>query len=328
MKFYEFVDKAPEIGRLVVIEGTEQTLAERALDVVLDRLLPIEFRDLNLARIAAADVGDAAGVREAVRAMPFLAERRVVAVSDVQTLRAQERRDLLEAAQSAPDGNTLVVTDLLSPRSQRPQSFGALAGRAALRIDTTATEEVRRRFVEETLVRLGAKAEQRAVAALVASSADLAAVRGDLEKLCLGGKRIGLDDLERESLVVDDPKAYRYAGALVEGRIAEAFSIVEELFAIDPRGAAIPLLSALATEYALLWDLARPGGTIPQRLQWRERALRPIARRVGASRARNAYERAVRGVEAIVTGRAGSDPADYRTLVERISAECAMLGRR
>ncbi|HUY40186.1 MAG TPA: hypothetical protein VMV82_01270 [Candidatus Dormibacteraeota bacterium] len=328
MKFYEFVDKAPAIGRLVIVEGTEQTLAERALGALLDRLLPLEVRDLNLVRIAASDVGDAAGVREAVQAMPFLAERRVVTVSDAQTLRAQERRDLWEAAQSVPEGNTLVVMDLLSPRSQRPQSFGALAGRTALRIDTTATQDVRRRFVEETLATLGAKAELRAIAALVASTADLAAVRNDLEKLSLGGKRIGLEDLERESLVVEDPKAYRYAGALVEGRVAEAFSIVEELFALDPRGAAIPLLSALATEYALLWDLARPGGTIPQRLAWRERALRPIARRIGATRARNAYERAVHGVEAIVTGRAGSDPADYRTLVERISAECAMLGRR
>ncbi|MHB8433334.1 MAG: DNA polymerase III subunit delta [Candidatus Tyrphobacter sp.] len=328
MKFYEFVDKAPAIGRLVIVEGTEQTIAERALGALLDRLLPLEVRDLNLVRIAASDVGDAAGVREAVQAMPFLAERRVVTVSDAQTLRAQERRDLWEAAQSVPEGNTLVVMDLLSPRSQRPQSFGALAGRTALRIDTTATQDVRRRFVEETLATLGAKAEPRAIAALVASTADLAAVRNDLEKLSLGGKRIGLEDLERESLVVEDPKAYRYAGALVEGRVAEAFSIVEELFALDPRGAAIPLLSALATEYALLWDLARPGGTIPQRLAWRERALRPIARRIGATRARNAYERAVHGVEAIVTGRAGSDPADYRTLVERISAECAMLGRR
>jgi len=328
VKFYEFVDKAPAIGRLVIVEGTEQTLAERALGALLDRLLPLEVRDLNLVRIAASDVGDAAGVREAVQAMPFLAERRVVTVSDAQTLRAQERRDLWEAAQSVPEGNTLVVMDLLSPRSQRPQSFGALAGRTALRIDTTATQDVRRRFVEETLATLGAKAELRAIAALVASTADLAAVRNDLEKLSLGGKRIGLEDLERESLVVEDPKAYRYAGALVEGRVAEAFSIVEELFALDPRGAAIPLLSALATEYALLWDLARPGGTIPQRLAWRERALRPIARRIGATRARNAYERAVHGVEAIVTGRAGSDPADYRTLVERISAECAMLGRR
>jgi hypothetical protein len=34
------------------------------------------------------------------------------------------------------------------------------------------------------------------------------------------------------------------------------------------------------------------------------------------------------GVEAIVTGAAGGDPDDHRTLVERITAELAGLGRR
>lgn len=328
MKFYEFLDKAPPIGRLVVIEGEEQALVERALETLLERLLPSDVRDLNLTRIAASDVGDAAAVREAVQAMPFLAERRVVVVTDAQTLRAQERRNLWDAAQSVPEGNTLVVVDMLSPRSERPQAFGSIAGRAAMRVDTTASDEVRRRFINETLETLGAKAEPRAVAALVVGHADLAAVRNDLEKLAIGAKRVTLADLERESLVVEDPKAYRYAGALLEGKTAEAFAIAEELFDLDPRGAAIPLLSALATECSLLWDLARPGGSVPARFRWRERILRPIARTVGASRARSAYERAVRGIEAIVTGRGGSDPEDYRTLVERISAECAMLARR
>lgn len=325
MKYYEFVDKAPAIGRLVVVEGTERILAERVLELILDRLLPAELRDLNLVKIAASEVGDALNVREAVAAMPFLAERRVVVVTEAQTLRAQERRDLWDAAQAVPDGNTLVVQDLLSPRSQRPQSFGAIAGRAALRVDTTANGEVRRRFVQETLEALRATAEPRVTAALVASEADLGAVRNDLEKLALGGKRITFAELERESLAIEDPKAYRYASALVEGKTAQAFEIAAELFALDPRGAAIPLLSALATECALLWDLARPGGSAPARLQWRERIVRPIAHRVGERRARIAYERAVHGVEAIVTGRAGSDPDDYRTLVERISVECAAL---
>ncbi len=327
MKFYDFLDKAPAIGRLVIVEGTEQALAQRALDRLIERLLPPEMRDLNLVRVDADGVGDAACVREAVQAMPFLAQHRVVVVNEAQTLRAQERRDLWEVAQSVPEGNTLAIVDLLPARSQRPRPFGAIAGRAALRIDTTANVETRRRFVLETLQQLEASAAPAVVSALTESVADLAAVRNDLEKLALSGKKITLADLERESLSAPDPKAYRYASALVEGKTAQALDIVGELFALDPRGAAVPLLSALAAEYALLWDLARPGGRVPARLQWRERILRPIARRVGEARARNAYERAVRGVEAIVTGRAGSDPDDYRTLVERISAECTALSK-
>ena len=327
MRYYDFVDKQPKIDRLVIVEGTERVLAEHALEILLDRLLPPDMRDLNLERFPAAEWSDAGRVREAIGAMPFLAERRVVVVTDAQTLKAQPRRDLWDVAQAAPDGNTLVILDLLSPKSARPQSFGSLAGRAALRVDTTANEETRTRFIEETLARLDAKAEPRVINELARSEADLASVRNDLEKLALNGKKITYKDLEQESLAIEDPKAYRYASALVEGKIAEAFAIANEFFANDPRGAAIPLLSALATECGLLWELARPGGELPARAKWRERVLRPLATRIGERRARVAYERAVHGVEAIVTGQAGNDPDDHRTLVERISAELSGISR-
>ena len=328
MKFYDFLDKQPAIGRLVVIEGTERVLAERALEVVLDRLLPPETRDLNLERFGGDDAADAGRVREALQAMPFLAERRVVVVEDAHALKAQPRRDLLAVAHDAPEGNTLVILDLLSPRSERPQALGAALGRAALRVDTSASEDVRARFVEETLARLGAKADGRVLHALARSDAALAAVRNDLEKLALGGKTITLRDVEGEALSIEDPKAYLYASNLVEGRVAEALAIAQECFDGDSRSG-VPLLSALATECGYLWELTRPGGELPARLRWRERTLRGLAQRVGERRARLAYERAVRGVEAIVTGRAGSDAGDHRTLVERISVELSGLsGRR
>lgn len=323
MKFYDFLDKQPAIGRLVVIEGTERVLAERALQVLLDRLLPDESRDLNLERLSGDDAADSGRVREALQAMPFLADRRVVVIEDAQTLKAQARRDLLAVAETAPDGNTLVILDLLSPRSERPQAIGAALGRAALRVDTTASEDVRARFVEETLGRLEAKAEARVVHALARSDADLAAVRNDLEKLALGAKTITLRDLEVEALSVEDPKAYLYASNLVEGRVAEALAIAQECFDGDAR-AGVGLLSALATECGYLWELTRPGGALPARLRWRERTLRGLSQRVGERRARVAYERALRGIESIVTGRAG-DAADQRTLVERISVELSGL---
>ena len=82
----------------------------------------------------------------------------------------------------------------------------------------------------------------------------------------------------------------------------------------------MPLASALANEFALLWELARPGGgELPPRHRWRERALRPIARRVGERRARYGYEAAVRGFEAVVTGRID----DQRAMIELLTADLA-----
>ena len=327
MKFYDFIDKAPKLGSVVVVEGTERVLADRALEVILDRLLPPDMRDLNLERFPASEWSDASRLREATSAMPFLADRRVVVVTDAQTLKAQPRRDLLEVAQNVPDGNTLVILDLLAPRAARPEPLGGLLGRAAARIDTTANDETRSRYIKELLAELGATAEPRVVAELTRSEADLASVRNDLEKLALGGKNIAYKDLAGESLSVSDPKAYLYASAVVEGRLAEALEIAHELFAND-RGAAIPLLSNLAYECGFIWEAARPGGELPPRAKWRERVLRPLAARIGERRARIAYERAVRGIEAVVTGAAGNDPEDHRTLVERISTELSALSRR
>lgn len=328
MKFYEFLDKEPKIDELVVIEGDDAVLAQRALDVVLDRLLPADMRALNcdvLEGPEAEQIGRSAG--DAINAMPFLADRRVVVVRNCQRMRAQPRRDLWAVAEHVPDGNTLVLEDLFPPgKNTKPEPFGRLAGRKALRIDTTPNADVRERFVRETLERLGAKAQARVITMLAESDTDIGAIRNDLEKLALAGGTITVADLERESLSIEDPKAWQYAAAVVEGRAHEALAIAFELFANDPRGAAVPLASALAGEFALLWELARPGGgAIPARHRWRERALRPIARRVGERRARYGYESALRGFEAVVTGRID----DPRAMIELLTADlAARLGQQ
>lgn len=324
MKFYEFLDKSPKIDGLVVIEGEDPILAQRALDAVLDRLIPEDMRALNCDVFDGPEsdsIGRAAG--DAVNAMPFLADRRVVVVRNCHRLRAQPRRDLWAVAENVPDGNTLVLEDLFPPaKKTKPEPYGQLAGRKALRIDTTPNADVRERFVRETLEALGAKAQPRVVTVLAESDADVGSIRNDLEKLALLGRTITVADLERESLSVEDPKAWQYAAAVVEGRPQEALAIAFELFANDPRGAAVPLASALAGEFALLWELARPGGgDIPPRHRWRERTLRPIARRIGERRARYGYEAAVRGFEAVVTGRID----DGRSMIELLTAD---LGAR
>jgi DNA polymerase III delta subunit len=322
VKFYDFLDKSPKIDGLVVIEGEDPILAQRALDAVLDRLLPEDMRALNCDVFDGPEsesIGRAAG--DAVNAMPFLAERRVVVVRNCHRLRAQPRRDLWAVAESVPDGNTLVLEDLFSPaKKTKPEPYGQLAGRKALRIDTTPNADVRERFVRETLEALGAKAQPRVITILAESDADVGSIRNDLEKLALLGRTITVADLERESLSVEDPKAWQYAAAVVEGRPDQALAIAFELFANDPRGAAVPLTSALAGEFALLWELARPGGgALPPRHRWRERTLRPIARRIGERRARYGYESAVRGFEAVVTGRID----DPRSMIELLTADLA-----
>ena len=80
----------------------------------LDRLLPADVRELNLSHFTPDDLGDLSALREALSAMPFLADRRIVIVTETQTMRADPRRELWAAAQAVPEGSTLVMLDLLS----------------------------------------------------------------------------------------------------------------------------------------------------------------------------------------------------------------------
>jgi len=322
MKFYDFIDKPPAIGRLVVVEGVERLFAERALAAIVERQLGPAERELNLERFVASELDNFGGVEAAVAALPFLGSTRIVIVRGAHDLRADPRRALLAAASTVPEGNTLVIEDLVSPGSKRPEPLGKQLGRTALRIDTTPSGDARERFIAETLADLGARAQPAAIAALVEADSDLGAVRTDLEKMALGGKTITLDDVLRESLVSDDVRAYQFASAAVAGRAVDALELAREMFAGDPRSAAVPLLAALAQEYGLVWELARPGGALPSRARWRERDLRVVAKRIGERRARLGFERAVRGFEAVVTGRA-DDPRVIVELATVAGAEAA-----
>jgi DNA polymerase III delta subunit len=304
VKFYDFVDKAPAVGRLVVVEGTEELFADLALGLIEDRLLDPATRDLNCEKFTGRELDAMGPVAAACAAMPFLGPVRMVVVRAAQEMRAAARRALWEVAQTVPAGNTLVIEDLQLP-NKRTKTFGQLAGRSALHVDVTAGVDARARYVREALGELGVSAEPAAVAALANSHVPLVAVRTDLEKLALIGPRIGLDDVIRESIAGDEVKAWQAAGALVEGRADRALALADELISAEgDRAAAVPLLAAIASEYRLLWEFARPGGEVPPQYRWRERALRPLAVRLGERRARLGYERAVRGFEALVTGRA------------------------
>jgi DNA polymerase III delta subunit len=318
MKYYDFFEKQPKLPSLIIIEGTERVLSERVLKTIEERL---DFHDGHgVSRFTAPRLESFRPISEALQSLGFFSERRLIIVRDTQELRAQPRRDLWALTEGLDSQTTLVIEDLFPPlKKTKPEPFGQLAPKGSLRIDTTANAAVRTQFVQEQVTLLGAAIEPAAVSALAEGEGELSAILNDLEKLSLGGKKITLADLAAETLSVDDPKAYRYASAVLEGKTAEALRIAHELFAGDPRGAAVPLLSALATEYSLVWELTRVAGALPARFRWRERALKPLAQRLGARGARRGFERALRGFEAAVTG--GSD--DGRTLVEAITAECA-----
>ena len=315
MKFYDFIEKAPEIGSLVVIEGTDRLLSERVQSAIVERSVEPAARDLNVERFSGPEMESPAAVEAACAALPFLGTQRVVIVRDAQEMRAAPRRTFWEMVQRLPAGNTLIIEDSQSPQKRsKPETFGQLAGNKATRINVTATQPVRARFAREMLAQLGASADPPVIAALAAGEADLAAVRTNLEKLALAG-HIRLEDLLRESLATDNVRIYQVAAMLVAGRSAEALAAAFEYISSTGKNSGPPLFAAIAAEYGLVWECAR-GAELPARQRWRERELRGVARRIGVRGARAGFERALRACEASVTARVG----DPRGVVARLAA--------
>lgn len=323
MKFYDFVEKAPKIPKIVVVEGAEPPLIERAIEIVTSRLVPLDMQQLNVERFSAPALDSFGPVGAALSAMPFLAEARVVIVRDAGALNVKARDALWSVADGIPEGNTLVLEDRPPAGKRTPAPLGK-GVRTVLRIDCDADSEARERYVQELLAQLGVTAERRLIGIIANGKSDLAALQTDLEKLAIGGATITLEDFERETIAVSDVKPYKYAAAVAEGRTAEALAIAAEIFENEPRDAVVPMLYALATEYGALWEAGRPGGEIPARLRWKERALRAGARRLGEPAARRGYALIVGAFESLVTGRV----AEPRQILEVLTAELGALAGR
>ena len=232
--------------------------------MLLDRLIPGDMRALNLDVIDGPATDDLARVvADAVAAMPFLAERRVVVVRGCERLRAQPRRDLWAVAEAVPAGNTLVLEDLFPPNKKtKPEPFGALAGRKALRIDTTrrpptcASASCARRS-SGSARRPSRARSRRWPRARPISARSPTTSRSSRSR----GTTITLADLERESLAIEDPKAWQYASALVEGRTAEALDDRLRLLRERPaRGGGAAGRARWRPSSGLIWELARPDG--------------------------------------------------------------------
>lgn len=321
MKYYDFLDKSPKIGRVVVVEGDERPLIDSAIERVTLTLVPEDLQALNVERFSAPALESFSVVEAALSAMPFLAQARVVVVRDCGQLNAKARETLWSVSTRIPEGNTLILEDRPPSGKRAPAAFGKGA-RTVLRVDCDADPATRERFARELVERLGVTVEPRLIGIIASGKSELAALQTDLEKLAIGSGKITLADFERETIAVSDAKAYKYASALADGNVRAAMDIAAEVFENDARDAAIPMLYALATEYSAMWEAGREGGEIPARLRWKERALKASARRIGVSGARTGYELVVGAFEAIVTGKV----AEPRLVLEMLTAELAALG--
>ena len=316
LKFYDFLDKEPPIGNLVVIEGTERVLADRAFEVILDRLLaaggarpePHPFCRGEPHRSGArprGGAGYAVSGRAARRRRHRYANDALGAAP--RSLGRRAKRAGGEHARAARSAFAALAA---------AGAFGALAGRTALRIDTTAGEDdaraVRRRDACSGCGARPTRASSTSWRAAKPTSRRCATIsRSSRSRASESRSRTSSAKRWRSRIQRHTSTRARWP----KGGSPRRSPSRTNPSANDPRNAAIPLLSALATECNYLWELARPGGELPvaralaRALPSPDRApsgRAPRAHRVRAGRSRHRSDRhRTRGQRSRRSSRAG-----------------------
>ena len=277
----DVIEVPPRVPPLVLIQGPEQVLAERALASVLAdvRLTApqVEVIKLTGAAYAAGDL--------ALRASPSLfGEDKVLVVSDVDEAGDDLLTELLALIESGDDDLTIIVMHKSGNRGKKV--LDSLKAKRARLYEAPAIKSDRDKvdFTHAEFRRVGRKATPEAVRALVeAIGSDLAELASACQQLI--DDTAGIID-ERVVMTYHGGKVeatgFRVADAAIAGDAGEALRLMRHALAtgLDP----VPIVAVLAAQLRQLvkvgaagrgrsGDLARDLGMAPWQVDRARRAL-------------------------------------------------------
>lgn len=90
-----------QINGLYLFDGPEEWLKRRAVEQIIERVMPPEGRELNLEKFHGDDTPGSQAA-QALQSFPFCADHRLVIVFDVQNMSAADRRILASACGNVP----------------------------------------------------------------------------------------------------------------------------------------------------------------------------------------------------------------------------------
>src|SRR3990172_535758 len=274
--------------RVYLFHGDDEFLKEEKVRAVVERATDAATRDFNLEVRRGADL-DAAALRQALDALPVMAERRVVVIRDVTGLR-KDVRAVLERYLERPAADTVLL--LVAAAGAKPDA--TLLDRAAAVDFRPLTEDELAKWVARRATSLGATITPGATALLCgATGNDLALIAGELDKLRSYANGGTIDESAVSAVVgVRHGETLRdLLDRAARRDAAGAVALLERVLA-QPKTTAVSVVMALTTQtLAIGWALAaRSRGLPPQRL---ERELIGLLRENPASLAGRPWGEAV-----------------------------------
>lgn len=257
--------QAGQFAPLYLFEGKETYAREQALKKLVKAAVDESVRDFNYATISVAQ-GDLDEALALAEQFPMISARRVVAVTDFESINDDKQIDLLKAYLQKPVPTTALVfvTDALDNRRNIAQLL-----RKSCEVVTfdPLEEKDLAQWTRDYVTRGGAFIEPLAINHLLGRiNGNLQRLTMELDKLLIyvGPKgRIGQGEIDELVQYSRELSNFELTDAIVDGDRRRALELLDRIFATAgeaPQTLSIFILGAIASNYrkmALAKDLMR-----------------------------------------------------------------------
>lgn len=247
-----------EIGQVYLFYGEESYLREHYLDALCKKLVPAGFEAFNLHRLSGVKLS-MQELADAVEAMPMMAERTCVVVTDcdLSRLDAVQRAQLASLLRDFPAYCCLVfVYDVVEYRLDRDaKELNAALKAIAVPVKfETQEKDLLMGWITRHVAARGHTIDRRAADHLIFSCGSLmTGLLPEIDKVCAYAreKAVTVEDIDAVVDPVLDAMVFHLTDAVTRGQADRAAELLGTLLKKQERPAGV--LAALAREYRKLY---------------------------------------------------------------------------
>lgn len=247
--------KGGRFAPLYLLEGAEEMLRTRALEELIAAAVDPSVRDFNVSRVSAAG-GSLNDALAFAAQLPMISERRVVIVTDFETISDEQQLERLKDYLRRPVESTVLV--FVSPGLDKRRTIAVMLGKTCevVRFDPLDERDGAPRWVADYVSRQGAMMDRAAAAYLVGTvGTDLRRLSNEADKLVsyIGGRgRITRTEIEEAVRHSREHSNFELTDAVLDGDRRRALVVLDRIFANpseNPGTLAIMILGAIGATY-------------------------------------------------------------------------------
>jgi DNA polymerase III, delta subunit len=244
-----------EIARLYFLHGAEKHLLKRAANRLMKKAHAEQFTEFNFNEFK--DIAEVDSISDAVEALPLMAERKCVAVSDynIETKNQREIDKLYELISNLPESTVLIfyypTLELDVKYSAKWKKFLKAVQKEGVSAEFgyKTTSDLSRLMIHQAEKRGCSLSRQNAAKLIEYAGNDLKTLLSEMEKLCAfaDGNEITFEIIDKLVTKNMETTVFMLSAALVLGEYEKAHRLMDLLF--YQREEPVAVLAVLSSSY-------------------------------------------------------------------------------